>query len=192
MKKLLISYLILITSLCFTSFALAGGADDAQMPMQPAALYAVENGPYFGIHGGVNFASQGGGTGFDVGAQVGYRFMKYLRVEAAYTYLRNDVNMFGFNAHLNSHLLMFNALYDTQLTSVIDPFIGFGIGLDHLSAFGPYGNGSENNFAYQAIAGIGFTITHNTMLSARYRFVGTAGSGDFHYNILEASFDYFI
>ncbi len=86
---------------------------------------------------------------------------------------------------------MFNVLYDIPVLPWFMPYIGAGVGYQWVrwqnaavSATDPSGNGffatsnkTSGNFAYQAIAGLGFPIPQipGLALTAEFRFLGTTG-----------------
>ena len=156
----------------------------------------LTTGPYAGLHGGV--AIPGGGDGFgsrfntgpSVGAQIGYR-LGNIRAEVAFSYLYNGLE--DTHLSLNTITAMGNAYYDFHFGSFIVPFVGVGIGWGHFWASGSSlaGTPEDNEFTYQAIAGLNFQVTAKTTVGVRYRYLGwTDGSGN--QNIIEAVFNYMV
>ena len=158
------------------------------------------SGPYVGVHGGVaipggDFFSDAFNTGPDLGVQVGYRIDNF-RIEGAGTYYYNSVSLDGIDAHLNTFTLMLNGYYDFDFGSIVVPYLGAGIGWAHFSAGGSdvAGSPSDNEFAYQGIAGLDFKVAPNMTFGPRYRYVGWTTSGDdsssAHFNVVELVFNY--
>lgn len=115
--------------------------------------------------------------GFGFIAAVGNEF-DGLRGEIEMAYRTNDVDKFssgGFsesvNGDISSLAVMGNLLVDLPLSESIRPFLGAGIGLANVDLDG---DDDDTVFAYQAIAGLGFPLTHVTTLDLQYRYFATA------------------
>lgn len=150
---------------------------------------AANSGVYAGVNGGIAIPvgessgySDALNTGWDLGAQLGYRFNKNFRAELAANYLRNNVNTdFTFGAvedssHVGTGLFMVNGYYDFDFGSALVPFLGAGVGLIHQAGeldtvFGDI-SGSENSFAYQGIAGLAYKLNQNVSVDVAYHYVG--------------------
>ena len=108
--------------------------------------------------------------GFGFIAAVGNEF-ENLRGEFEMAYRTNDIE--DISGDVSSLAVMGNFLVDLPLSESIRPFLGAGIGLANVET----DNGSDSDdtvFAYQAIAGLGFPLTHVTTLDLQYRYFATA------------------
>lgn len=119
--------------------------------------------------------------GFGFIAAVGNTF-DGLRGEGELAYRTNDLDKISagidsapLNGEMTSLSVMGNLLVDVPLSESVRPFLGAGIGLAQID-FDLSGVGSEDDtvFAYQAIAGIGFLLTHVTTLDLQYRYFATS------------------
>ncbi|MGE4281833.1 MAG: OmpA family protein [Magnetospirillum sp.] len=154
-----------------------------------AALPVAANAQwYVGLDGGANYMQDpGSSTGADsdwgwVGlGQVGYSYGAP-KVELELGYRSND--------SIDSISTMINGIYDFMPNSKWHPFVGAGIGWAWLDGdfAGAGARNSDNSFAYQGIAGVGYDLDTNWALKAQYRYfatldadVGTANSGDSDY-----------
>ena len=127
--------------------------------------------------------STGGGSaevsfdsGFGFIAAVGNNF-EGLRGEVEIAYRTNDadkISAIGFsestNGDFSSTAVMGNLLVDLAISESVRPFLGAGIGLANVDADG---DEDDTVFAYQAIAGLGFPLTHVTTLDLQYRYFAT-------------------
>jgi len=110
---------------------------------------------------------------------VGYAFGNGMRVELEGGYRRNGVSEWGgadVDGTLSAWHTMANALYDFDLGSGLSPYVGAGVGAAFVTAdmdvkgtnIGT--DSTDVGLAYQAIAGIGYSITDNLALTMDYRF----------------------
>lgn len=142
----------------------------------------------FGLISANDSTLSGAGSGelsFDPGfgfiAAVGNNF-DGLRAEVELAYRTNDFDEFSsggvsgsVNGDMSSLALMGNLLADLPLGESIRPFLGAGIGLANVDAnSNDLGDEDDTVFAYQAIAGLGFPLTHITTLDLQYRYFATA------------------
>lgn len=119
--------------------------------------------------------------GFGFIAAVGNTF-ENVRGEIEMGYRTNDTDEISsggisipLNGDITSLSVMGNLLVDLPLSESIRPFIGAGMGLANVEAdLNGIGSEDDNVFAYQAIAGIGFPLTHVTTLDLHYRYFATA------------------
>lgn len=186
----------------------------ASVAVAASAFAATNNGVYAGVNGGVAIPAgttaqvdgiSGTGfsklvkTGFDLGGQVGYRFNKNFRAELAASYLRNSLNTFNGllqnSSHLNSGLFMANGYYDIDLGSAVVPFVGAGIGdiYQHGYVNTVIGNvnKSENDFAYQGIAGVAYNVSQNVSVDVDYHYVGWKNSNGASQNLVNLGLNYY-
>jgi outer membrane protein OmpA-like peptidoglycan-associated protein len=155
-----------------------------------AALPVAANAQwYVGADAGANYMQDpGSATNADsdwgwVGlAQFGYNYGGP-KAEFEVGYRAND--------SIDSWSTMVNGIYEFMPNGKWHPFLGAGIGWAWLD--GDFsGNGarnSDNQFAYQGIAGVAYDLSTNWALKAQYRYfatldadVGTANSGDADYD----------
>ena len=132
--------------------------------------------------------------GFGVGGSIGYLpntsipILNAMRFEAEVTYHENKVhrvtdnngNEISGNGNYDSVAYMANTFYDLPIAgSPWSPYIGAGAGAAtiHLNTNSGIGNSgeSDNEFAYQFMAGIGYTPTSmpNTQWTLGYRYLAT-------------------
>ena len=125
--------------------------------------------------------------GFGFLAAIGNNF-DGLRAEAEFAYRTNDldeVSNVSVNGDISSMAVMGNLLVDLPLSESVRPFLGAGIGLANVE-IDSNGSSDDTVFAYQAIAGIGFPLTHVTTLDFQYRYFATA---DPDFDGTEAEYD---
>ncbi|PKN11723.1 MAG: hypothetical protein CVU69_11260 [Deltaproteobacteria bacterium HGW-Deltaproteobacteria-4] len=119
--------------------------------------------------------------GFGFIAAIGNGF-DGLRGEIEMAYRTNDideVSFQGLNASVNGDItslaVMGNLLVDLAVSETVRPFLGAGIGLANVEVnSNDLGDEDDTVFAYQAIAGLGFPLTHVTTLDLQYRYFATA------------------
>lgn len=107
-------------------------------------------------------------SGFGFLAAIGNNF-DGLRGEAEMAYRTNDLDKVSNSpaeGEFTSKSLMGNLFADLPLSENVRPFFGAGIGLANIDTV----NSDDTVFAYQAIAGIGFPLTHVTTLDLQYRY----------------------
>lgn len=135
-------------------------------------------------------------TGYNVGARLGYQ-SNPIRYEGEYTYLSANLKYFNVNnvrqiaveGESFGSLLMANIYYDfREILPAISPFLGAGIGYAMLdtSLNGRTPNGalnhfsiSENDFAYQATAGLTYNFAEHYALNIAYRYAALGTKGDY-------------
>lgn len=162
----------------------------------PAAAEANGGAFYVGPIGGANWLQteskhHNGGevkfdTGYNVGGFVGYHFCFGLNLEAEFIYRFNklkSVRVFNEEetirpkGNFHSMSYMVNAIYDVSLPSCwcipIFPYVGVGIGyaqqeleVGHHHEF----KFKKNGFAWQVLAGIGYSVTQNIDVAIDYHF----------------------
>lgn len=118
--------------------------------------------------------------GFGFIAAIGNGF-DGLRGEVELAYRTNDLDEISIgglsrfaNGDISSLAVMGNFLVDLPLSERVQPLLGAGIGLANVEAdLDAFGSENDTVFAYQAIAGIGFPLTHVTTLDLQYRYFAT-------------------
>lgn len=141
---------------------------------------------YVGLDAGANFMQDPGVRNSDSDwgwlglGQVGYSFGAP-KVEFEVGYRANDA--------IDSWSTMANVLYDFMPNGKWHPFVGAGIGWAWLDGdfTGATAKNSDNSFAYQGIAGLGYDIDSNLALKAQYRYFATADA-DVGYTGSEADY----
>lgn len=127
--------------------------------------------------------------GYNVGGSFGYQ-SNPLRYSIEYTYVSADTNNFNLNyvpqigvtGNASASFVMANIYYDCpELLPSIVPFLGIGIGYAYiqssLNSTGPFGatffSANDNEFAYQATAGLNYNFAENYGLFIDYRYAAT-------------------
>lgn len=125
---------------------------------------------------GVNSAELSFDTGFGFMAAIGNNF-EGVRGEIELSYRTNDVDKISamgisipVSGDISSTAVMGNLLADLAISESIHPFLGAGIGLANVDVDG---DEDDTVFAYQAIVGLGFPLTHVTTLDLQYRYFAT-------------------
>ena len=163
-----------------------------------AALAAEPNWYVSGAGGATWFEqadSKGGGnsleTSFDTGyvflGAAGRQFGNGFRAEGELGYRRastdttqvNSGPEFNTEGSMSALSFMANGYYDFDVGMKIKPYIGAGIGVARVSANDVRVNGvqlvddSDAVFAYQAIGGLGYSLTENLTAFVEYRYFAT-------------------
>jgi len=166
--------------------------------MTGGVVSAVSAAPYvsgdFGLVS-VSDSTLSGNTSGEMSMDPGFGFLAAignnfdgLRAEAEFAYRTNDldeVSNVSVNGDISSMAVMGNLLVDLPLSESVRPFLGAGIGLANVE-IDSNGSSDDTVFAYQAIAGIGFPLTHVTTLDFQYRYFATA---DPDFDGTEAEYD---
>ena len=161
-----------------TRFFLAVPAFTLALAMTPAS--ADEPSLYLGAGAGGNFAidldvSGGNELNSDLGwagiGTLGFRFGNGMRAEVEGGYRFNDGEINGISANTKTWNAMANLLYDLETGTLLEPYIGFGLGAVNTEM----ANDSEWAFAYQGIAGMAFEVSDWFEPFIDYRYLGTAG-----------------
>lgn len=126
-------------------------------------------------------------AGWAAGAALGYRFGSF-RVEGELTYQENDIDEttgFGVgiesSGDVNTTAFLVNGYYDFTNSSAFTPFITAGLGYANveindytLTGSGLSGFSDDDSvFAYQVGVGVGYSVTENVIIDARYRYFAT-------------------
>jgi OmpA-OmpF porin, OOP family len=151
---------------------------------------SIRNGSGFGgAAGDVKFD-----TGWRAGADIGYGFNKYFSAEFDGSVIYNRINTIGTqplsvtspggSAHLAEAPLLINGIFTWPLGR-FKPYVGLGVGAaagffhsynvvgSFLPGQNPAYHDTDLTFAYQAEAGLRFSLTHHIDLGVAYKFVGT-------------------
>ncbi|MGH8444804.1 MAG: thrombospondin type 3 repeat-containing protein, partial [Solimonas sp.] len=124
--------------------------------------------------------------GYGGGATLGYMFDGGLRSELSFTYSQADwdkltlsaggasVTTSPDNAKLRAMRLMANAWYDIDFGTWVVPYLGGGLGYQRSEVSSNGADDSDNGFAWQLGAGLGFLVSDRTTLSLDYRFVNAS------------------
>ncbi len=167
----------------------------AWMLMVSPAL-AADQGLYASLGAGASLAtdideSDGTKISFDPGwhvtGAVGYDLGQF-RVEGEIGYRMFDIDTVtgpgvppGVTGDVTALTFMANGYYDVDLDSSITPYVGFGLGISDADieviapGFGTL-KGGDTEFSYQVMAGAGWDMGSNMVLTAGYRYFGIADS----------------
>jgi opacity protein-like surface antigen len=158
------------------------------------ALPAAEPAPvdtgnfYFSAFGGAAFTHDNdvNGTnarlryedvGFDAGAAFGYRSGPF-RYEVEYLFIRTTHDtLAGVNngGETDFHGGFFNMFYTfNNVSDYMAPYIGAGIGVGHVTTTKIPAVSDDTVFAYQAGAGVTFSVDNDFDLDLGYRYVGAS------------------
>jgi opacity protein-like surface antigen len=180
----------LVTALALGSAAAASAQD------KPSGLYLRgDAGASFTTEGNRSFGSVDQGDGYAIGGGVGYRFSPSVRSDFTLGYRGDygfDQSGGGLRAHadLDSLVGLLNGYWDIGTVAGFTPYVGGGIGFadnsygrTHVSAGGtPIGSltgNSTTELAWQATAGMSYSLTHTVALDLGYHHLdmGTAETG---------------
>ncbi|MBN1928097.1 MAG: porin family protein [Chlorobiaceae bacterium] len=138
----------------------------------PAPVDECEEGAYISGAVGIGFPSaEMNGTDYDLDSglvlngALGYNFGS-VRVEAAVGYQKHDFS--DFDADGSMLTVMGNAYYDFDAGSGVKPYIMGGLGMASVDSSL---TDSEDVFAWQVGAGIGFEVAECTTLDLGYRYL---------------------
>lgn len=126
-------------------------------------------------------------TGYVLGAALGYGFGKF-RAEGEISYQKNDIDKYSesgsssdVNGDLSSLAFLINGYFDFINESAFTPYISAGLGYAQidLNDFNIPGSGDpdinkdDTVFAYQLGVGVGYAVTENVTIDAKYRYFAT-------------------
>jgi OOP family OmpA-OmpF porin len=117
--------------------------------------------------------------GFNVGGALGYDAGQF-RVEGEITYRSVDVDEVNgvpvpLDATFSALSFMANGYYDFEMGSPLTPYLGVGLGIvDSEVDVAGFGSTSETDLAYQFMAGLGYEVSPNVVLTGGYRYFGIA------------------
>ena len=175
------------------------------------------NGFYMGLQGGINdmedTETQGVkgemDNGFTIAGTVGYDF-GYFRVEGEAAYRKNDIGEIIINdektqssGDVTSTTFMLNGYFDFENKTKFTPFVGAGIGYNHVKNDGTarYGGSTTVTYddtdtvlAYQLTAGVAWEVTDAFVLDLSYRYLSAddievAGTSNWGFTV-EDKIDY--
>ena len=139
------------------------------------------------------------GSGWLIGAGVGFQWFRGLRGDLVYTYRGDysldqvDNNNTHFKGDIHSHSVMANAYWDFPIDDSVGAFVGAGLGWSEVN-FGPLSAtttiavnplivtpkpagttaigpaGSQDNFAWQIMAGLSFPVDNGVAIDLFYRY----------------------
>lgn len=139
-------------------------------------------------------------TGYGITAALGNTYDSVLRAELEFGYRKSDMDELSgtfsdgettisgsgsIGGNYTTVSLMANIFYDFMPKSTFSPFIGAGIGYANVNVDIESDTEDDNVFAYQAAAGVAFTLSQQTKLDVQYRYFATSdldlGGVDFEY-----------
>ena len=163
-----------------------------------SAAPAMAKGPYFGGQAGVVFLSDADisdptgatataefDTGWGLGLVGGYAYDMF-RLEGELFYKTNgfdkitDVGSVSADGDATALGLMLNAYYDIKTSTPFTPFIGAGLGVAKVSvkdlkvAGITVADDDDVVFAYQLIAGVGYSVSNAVTVDLAYKYFATA------------------
>ena len=181
--------------------------------MSDIAAAQPVTGLYIGAGGGANFMQRESGTSFDTGVvgvgSAGYGFGNGLRVELEGDYRNNRFSTANGTATFSNggkeqkYGAMVNVLFDLDIGSpYVFPYVGGGAGYSWVAQKALFTTasgasrvtlsegGTDDSFAYQAIAGLSFPIPHvvGLSLTAEYRYFSLAGTRSFNDTVQSVGF----
>jgi len=141
---------------------------------------------YAGGFGGLNYTHDGAvngsgisasyDLGFAAGGYAGFYVKENIRLEGELSYRANDLDTRGGVAiagEAEALALMLNAFFDFKLESIVEPYLGAGIGIADVD----YRIGGlqydDTVLAIQMVAGAGIEIAPATQLTVDYRLFMT-------------------
>ena len=181
----------LVTALALGSAAAASAQD------KPSGLYLRGDvGASFTTEGNRSFGSVDQGDSYAIGGGVGYRFSPHVRTDVTLGH-RGD---YGFDqsggglrarADLESLVGLVNGYWDIGTVAGFTPYVGAGIGFADNSygrtristtggaPIGSINGASTTELAWQATAGVSYSVTHNVAIDVGYHYLdmGTAETG---------------
>ena len=162
-----------------------------------SAAPALATGPYFGGQAGVVFLSDADisdsagsataefDTGWGLGLVAGYEFDMF-RLEGELFYKTNGFDKISNGGSISADGdatalgLMLNAYYDFKTGTPFTPYIGAGLGLAQVSVKDlkvvgvTVADDDDVVFAYQFIAGVGYSLSKAVTLDLQYKYLATA------------------
>lgn len=119
-------------------------------------------------------------TGWALGAALGYNFGNTrLEGEVAYQKAAEDkISALGVTldstADISALSFLVNGYYDFTNSSAFTPYLNAGLGFAKIKWTDDEYSVDDTVFAYQVGAGVGYTLSKNVTLDAKYRYYATA------------------
>ena len=167
----------------------------AAAPLLPASAFGQV---YVSVQGGASFLEASDNTAdgvnvestFDPGYQfalkVGDTLQRHWRIEGEAGYARNNVDELKFSSYTangdgNKSAIkgLVNVLYVFTPQRRLHPYAGIGLGaafltIDNIRVNGvTFAGDTDTEFAYQAIAGIEYALTHRAFMYLSYQYFAT-------------------
>lgn len=119
--------------------------------------------------------------GYMIDVAIGNAFSNGFRAELEIPYRFNDVDEYSppqltgmeFDREISSLALMVNGYYDFDTGTAWKPFVGAGIGYALMQVEGWTTHHDDGVFAYQAMAGCGYSLNQKFTIDLQYRFYAT-------------------
>lgn len=160
MKKIKIT--LLTATILVSNSALAEKADKMYVSIRGEVVTKTTTDSSGPATPGVIYSSDDLDTGFGIGASAGYFIDNNIRTEAELSYRRTS--------DLDLYSLMGNAYVHLPIKGKLSPYIGGGLGV----AYSDSGAiDSDATLAYQAMAGVDYSISEKGTLFGGYRYFGT-------------------
>jgi outer membrane protein OmpA-like peptidoglycan-associated protein len=130
---------------------------------------------------------------------LGYAFANGFRAEGEVAHRFNEipqVPQIGQGGDVHSWAGMLNLYYDFNRGGLVEPYVGLGVGMSrqNANAFDPNTlqgiDDSSTSAAYQALAGVAFSLTPQLDLDVGYRFFTAPSGGDFQPDSAGAYYDH--
>jgi opacity protein-like surface antigen len=120
--------------------------------------------------------------GYNFSAALGYRPLKYMRLEAEVFHTKSDNDQFtvggastGLNGDFSTMAIMANLMFDFENSTRFTPYVGVGGGAATVDFDTGGASGDDNVWAYQLKTGIAYSPISmpNLDLTLGYRLLGT-------------------
>jgi len=119
-------------------------------------------------------------TGWTLGAALGYNFGN-TRLEGEVAYQKADEDKATFLGvtldstwGISTLSFLVNGYYDFTNSSAFTPYLSAGLGFAKVKWAGDGDSVNDTVFAYQVGAGVGYALSKNVTLDAKYRYFATA------------------
>lgn len=142
-----------------------------------SASLTAKEGFYINGSAGPNWTCEGTRVGFLTGAAVGYEFNFGLKLEAEYCFRRNN---FG-KTVLHTHSILGNILYNLPVKTIVQPYVGIGLGYGHQFAYLKSKNiGKGHGFVWDTIAGFEIPLNCRFSTGVQYKYLRSEREGIDH------------
>lgn len=119
-------------------------------------------------------------TGWTLGAALGYNFGN-TRIEGEVAYQKADEDKVSFagvtwdsTADISALSFLVNGYYDFTNSSAFTPYLSAGLGFAKIKWADDGYSADDTVFAYQVGAGVGYALSKNVTLDAKYRYLATS------------------